>query len=235
MRRLPAVAIAAMLACLMAFAVSDAGATATAASSPTRAQKLSKALKACKKQPRRKRAACVKSAQRKYGTHHTAAPLPGAVTPPTGSSTAPTAPSAPAAGPAGPTLAQVQQSVCEHHSNCDATHPILNLTILERGAPRLGTGLTQQAGGDNVPSDTWIFPLLLSYDEPVQFSHYAACPPSEPFCPPTLVTETETYRWRERTKVQLDHTGAWAFFFAGSSTTCEPAIVACPGPVGGGA
>ncbi len=33
----------------------------------TRAQKLAKALKACKKRPKRQRAACVKQAQKKYG------------------------------------------------------------------------------------------------------------------------------------------------------------------------
>jgi catechol 2,3-dioxygenase-like lactoylglutathione lyase family enzyme len=111
----------------------------------------------------------------------------------------------------------------------DAYHAeILNVTIRERGVPRLGTGVSQQRGGDNVPSDTWIFPLVVGYDELVQKSHYAPCPPSEPFCVEQLVTETETYHWTEKENAQLAHSGAWSFYLVTTSATCEPAIASCP-------
>jgi hypothetical protein len=226
--------LAALVSCFMLVGTPEAIAKATATTSLTQAQKLSKALKACKKLPKKKRAACVKRAKGKYATHH--AVSPAAPTAPSGAATPPTAPvTPPAAGPVapgGPTLAQVQQDLCEHR--CTQAQ-VLNVTILERGVPRLGTGVSQQRGGDNVPSDTWIFPLLVSYDELAQKGHYAPCPPAEPFCPPVWVTETQTYHQREKTNAQLDHTGAWAFFFVASSTTCEPVIAACPGSVGGGA
>jgi hypothetical protein len=109
---------------------------------------------------------------------------------------------------------------------------IPNFMVLERGVPRLGTGISQQRGGDNVASDTWIFPLLVSYDEPVTHGHYVQ---KEPFGPLEWVTEIETYHQREKSNATFDHAGAWAFFFAGSSTTCTPEIVACPGPLSGGA
>jgi hypothetical protein len=39
---------------------------------PTRSQKLAKALKACKKSPKRKRAACEAQARKRYGSAHKA-------------------------------------------------------------------------------------------------------------------------------------------------------------------
>jgi hypothetical protein len=243
--RLSTLAITAMLACFLAFGVSDALASATATSSPTRAQKLTKALKACKKLPKKKRAACVRHAKKKYGPLHTPAPLPATgATPtglvaPTGSGTTPTAgvtsPAGPVA-PSGPTFAEIQRIECFFYYNCDAAHPMLNLTVLERGVPRLGTGVSQQRGGDNVPSDTWIFPLLLSYDAPVQTGHFEPCPPTEPFCVEKWVTETEHYYSRVKTNAQLANTGVWTLSFQASSTTCEPVLPTyCNTSVGGGA
>ncbi len=220
--------IIATLSCAVAFAIPTTAAGAAnmkphAAKSLTRAQKLSRALRACRKQPIRKHAACVRRARRQYGPHHapsTASPTPA--TPVPAPATPPTAPASPAAGPvtpAGPTDAQIQQWVCEHHINCAIQH----LMVLERGAPRLGTGISQASGGDNVPSDTWIFPVLVSFDVRTET---------------TLLyggTEVDIQHTREKIKAQLDHSGAWAFFTAGSSTTCEPVIVSCPGETGGGA
>lgn len=198
--------------------------TANTTRSLTKAEKLSKALKACKRQPKNRRAACVKRANKKYATHHAVSPTPptGSATPPTG---AVTPPAAGPVAPAGPTLAQVQQQLCKHH--CSQAQ-ILNVTIRERGVPRLGTGVSQASGGDNVPSDTWIFPLVVGYDELVQKSHYAPCPPSEPYCVEQLVTETETYHWTEKENAQLANSGAWSFYLVTGSATCEPAIASCP-------
>jgi hypothetical protein len=223
-RRLSTFGLIALVSCLLSFGTSDAVAKASTSKSLTQAQKLSKALKVCNKQPKKKRAACVKRANKKYVTHHAASPKP-----PTGSATPTTGPvTPPAAGPiapAGPTLAQIQQQLCEHH--CSQAQ-ILNVTIRERGVPRLGTGVSQQSGGDNVPSDTWIFPLVVGYDELVQKSHYAPCPPSEPVCVEQLVTETETYHWTEKENAQLAHSGAWSFYLVTANATCEPAIASCP-------
>jgi hypothetical protein len=229
-RRTAALGLVALLSCFVAFGTSTAVASAattksTTAKSLTRAQKLSQALKACKKQPKRKRAACVRRATRQYGPHH-AVTIPGRTpsgpaTAPTAPGTSPTAPAPPLAGPvapAGPTDAQIQQWVCEHHINC----VIQNFQVLERGVPRLGTGVPQPVG-DNVPSDTWIFPVLVRFDQPYEI--------------PLLYggAETGIQHTREKIKAQFDHSGAWALFFAGSSTTCEPAVASCPGELGGGA
>jgi hypothetical protein len=224
-RLLPALGLIALLSCCVALGTSTAVARpATAkshtAKSLTRAQKLSQALKACKKQPKHKRAVCVRSAKKKYGLHHVA-PTPGTTAAPSGPATTPT-PVTPPAGPvapAGPTDAQIQQWVCEHHINC----AIQNFMVLERGAPRLGTGVDTTRGGDGVPSDTWIFPLLVSFDVRSEI---------------TLLyggTQTDIQHTREKIKAQYDHTGAWALFTVGSSTTCEPVIASCPGETGGGA
>jgi hypothetical protein len=228
-RPLSTLGLIALLSCFVAFGTSTAVASAATtkshtAKSLTRAQKLSRALKACKKQPKSKRAACVRRAKRLYGPHHaaTTAPSGPAATPPTAPATSPTVPAPPLAGPvapAGPTDAQIQQWVCEHHINC----AIQNFMVLERGAPRLGTGVDTTRGGDGVPSDTWIFPVLVSFDVRSEI---------------TLLyggTETEIQHTREKIKAQFDHTGAWALFTAGSSTTCEPVIASCPGESGGGA
>jgi hypothetical protein len=221
--RLSVLAITAMLACFMAFGVSNAVASATSASSPTRAQKLTKALRACKKQPKRKRAVCVRHAKKKYGAPHPIS-QPPAVTPPP-----------PVAGPVArpaPTSAEIEGLVCSFHC------PILNFTIIERGVPRLGTGVDTTRGGDGVPSDTWIFPLLLSYDktDPTAFRHIACPLPSET-CYPAGYNETYTltHHWRERINAQIDAAGALRIWQQAATDTCEPAVVGCGSSTGGGA
>jgi hypothetical protein len=79
-----------------------------------------------------------------------------------------------------------------------------------------------------VPSDTWIFPLLVGYDELVQKGHYSLCPPEKPVCPPVWVSETETHHWTEKERAQLAASGEWRFFVVSPSATCEPLTVACP-------
>jgi hypothetical protein len=233
-RRIAALSLLAMLSFFIAFGTPDGVAAATANKSLTQAQKLSKALKACKKQPKRKRAACIKRAKKKYRPHHALTPASAPSAPLTSSGTpapagapgpAPAAPTPGPVAPAPPTLAQVQQQLCEHHC---AQGKIENVAILERGVPRLGTGVSQQRGGDNVPADTWIFPLVVGYDELVSIGHYAPCPPEEPFCPPTWVTETETYHWTEKENAQFAANATWAFFYISASAVCEPAIASCP-------
>jgi hypothetical protein len=222
--RLSTLAITAMLACFMAFGVSNAVGSAITASSPTRAQKLSKALNACKKQPKAKRAACARHAKKKYGALHHITPPAATVTPPAAPVAPPTPP--PAAGPvapAAPTSAQIEALVCSFYC------PILNFTIIERGVPRLGTGVDTTRGGDGVPSDTWIFPLLLSYDKTEQAFRVGP--------PPTFESETYTliHHWRERTNAQIAAAGGLRIWQEAATDTCEPAVVGCGGSTGGGA
>jgi hypothetical protein len=224
---LSTLAITAMLACFMAFGVSNAVGSAITASSPTRAQKLSKALNACKKQPKAKRAACARHAKKKYGALHSVSRLP-AVTPPATPvpPPAPLPPPPPAAGPvapAAPTFAAIEALVCSFHC------PLLNFNILERGVPRLGTGVDTTRGGDGVPSDTWIFPLLLSYDQTYQ-AHSVGPPPTY-----EESTYTVTLHWRERINAQIDAAGGLRIWQQAATETCEPAVVGCGISTGGGA
>jgi hypothetical protein len=230
-----ALGIVALLSCFIAFGTADAVAKATTSKSLTQAQKLSKTLKVCKKQPKSKRAACVKRANKRYATHHAATAPSGPVTPPTGPPTKPTAPVMPAAGPVvppAPTFAAIEALVCSFHC------PILNFNILERGVPRLGTGVDTTRGGDGVPSDTWIFPLLLSYDQsnPNAFRHIACPLPSES-CYPAGYNETytETYHSREKINAQIDAAGGLRIWQQAATQTCEPAVVGCGFSTGGGA
>jgi hypothetical protein len=175
-----------MLVAVMSFFVvvvtSGAGA-ASMSKSPGQAQKLAKALKACKKQPtKKKRAACVKRAKTKYAPqHHSLAPLPGPATTPAPPIT-PVTPVTPPAGPVAPTAitqAEVLRLKCYFSYECAPGHEILNLTILERGTPRLGTGTR----GDNIRETTWIFPLLVNYDEFEEKLGRGPCSTEpEPFC-----------------------------------------------------
>jgi hypothetical protein len=122
--------------------------------------------------------------------------------------------------------------VCSFHC------PILNFTILEQGVPRLGSGVSTQRGGDGVPSDTWIFPLLVSYDQtnPNAFRHIACPLPSESCYPGGYnETYTETYHSRERINAQIDASGALRIWVQAATQTCEPAVVGCGFSVGGGA
>jgi hypothetical protein len=226
-RRISTLGLAALVSCFMLVGTTEAVAKATTSKSLTQSQKLTKALKACKKQPKKKRAACVKQAKKKYATHHAIPPTAptGPATPPTAPVTPPAGPAAGPVAPAGPTLAQVQQQLCSRQ----CTHAqILNVNILERGVPRLGTGVSTQRGGDNVPSDTWIFPLLVGYDEAQQIGHYSYCPPFEVGCKIVWVPETETYHWTETESADLAANGVWSFYFVHASATCEPPIAACP-------
>jgi hypothetical protein len=122
--------------------------------------------------------------------------------------------------------------VCSFHC------PILNVTIIERGVPRLGTGVDTTRGGDGVPSDTWIFPLLLSYDktDPTAFPH-VACPEPSEACYPAGYNETYTltHHWRERINAQIDAAGVLRIWQQAATDTCEPAVVNCGGSTGGGA
>jgi hypothetical protein len=237
-RRLSTLTITAALACFMTFAVSEASATAIAASSPTRAQKLNRALRACKRQPRRKQAACVRLAKKRYGQHHAAAqpPAPALAAPGVPAPTPPPVPAAPSAplAPAGPTSAWLQQQLVAFapgHPNLQ----IVNLNILTRGAPRLGTGVTTQAGGDGVPATTWIFPLLYSYDESYTAERYIG-PPLEPFGLPQFETYSQTEHWRTRDNALLDAAGQLVLRAAdGSSCVSEPTAGTCPATIGGGA
>jgi hypothetical protein len=226
-RSLPTAAITVMLACSMTFGVSDALASATSSRSPTRAQKLSKALKACKKQPKGKRAACVRQAKKKYGAiHHVSPPAavtppPAAVSPPATPAAPPTAPAAGPVAPAAPTFAAIEALVCSFHC------PMVSFNILERGVPRLGTGLDTTRGGDGVPTDTWIFPLLLSYDQ--SYLAHRPGPGSEPETYPV------TLHLREKINAQIDAAGGLRIWQQAATETCEPAVVGCGFSVGGGA
>jgi hypothetical protein len=226
-----ALGLIALLSCFIAFGTSDAIAKATTSKSLTQAQKLSKALKVCKKQPKKTRAACVKRANKRYATHHAATAPSGPVTPPAGPVTTPTAPAGPVA-PAAPTSAAIEALVCSFHC------PMVNFNILERGVPRLGTGVDTTRGGDGVPSDTWIFPLLLSYDQtnPNAFRHIACPEPSEA-CYPAGYNETytETYHSREKINAQIDAAGGLRIWQQAATETCEPAVVGCGFSTGGGA
>jgi hypothetical protein len=233
-RRLWTLGLAALVSCFMlSVGTSEAAAKATPSKSLTQAQKLSKALKACKKQPKRKRAACVKRAKKKYAPHH-------AVTPPTGPATTPTTPTAPVAPPTapvappagsgvppGPTQAWLQQELERDVPHSIGTNlQILNLTILARGTPRPGSGLTEHAGGDGVPSTTWIYPLQYTYDFVYQSLQYVPpCPPSEPFC-----RFTETFHYRTEAQAQFDEFGQWVIRppSGGGTQSCksEPVTIA---------
>jgi hypothetical protein len=230
-RRISMLALAALVSCFMLVGTSEAVAQATTSKSLTQAQKLSKALKACKTQPKRKRAACVKRAKKKYAT---APAKPRTVTPPTGPVTPPTAPVTAPAGPvspSAPTFAEIERLVCFFHC------PILKLTILERGVPRLGSGVSRQRGGDDVPSDTWIFPLLLSYDKTAQLFRHISCPLPSESCYPAGYNETYTmtYHWREKTNAQLAASGTWSLSVQAFTETCEPVLANCGVSMGGGA
>jgi hypothetical protein len=218
-----ALALAATLSCSMVAGASDAVAT-------TQAQKLSRALKACKKQPKRKRAACVKRAKKQYARHPTVTSPTGPATTPTGPATTPTGPTTPTiptttpagpVAPAGPTLADLQQ--LENAKGLGDGQPVQSLTILDSGTPQQGTGTTQQVGGNGQPTDVWIYPEHVSYDWTSQLYDAHA------------MTYTETTQERERDNVLRYPTGQFALRFQGSSETCDPTPTACTTSSGGGA
>jgi hypothetical protein len=106
---------------------------------------------------------------------------------------------------------------------------MVNFNILERGAPRLGTGLDTTRGGDGVPSDTWIFPLLLSYDQSYRAHRVGPGPTYE------SDTYTVTLHLREKINAQIDAAGGLRIWQQAATETCEPAVVGCGFSVGGGA
>jgi hypothetical protein len=222
-RRLLTLGLVALVSCFMLVGTSEAVAKATTSRSLTQAQKLSKALKACKKQPKKKRAACVKRAKKKYGTHHAVAPAGPVTAPAAPAPAAPVAPPAGPVGPAAPTFAEIERLVCALYC------PMSSLTVVERGVPRLGSGVSRQSGGDDVASDTWIFPLLLSYDKTEQRVRVGP--------PPTYVSEpyTLTLHWREKTNAQLDASGTLTLHIQAATETCEPVLANCGISWGGGA
>jgi hypothetical protein len=89
-----------------------------------------------------------------------------------------------------------------------------------------------------VPTDTWIFPLLLSYDktDPTAFRHIACPEPFEP-CYPAGYNETYTltHHLREKINAQVDAAGTLRIWQQAATDTCEPAVVNCGGSTGGGA
>jgi hypothetical protein len=226
-RRILILGLAALVSCFMLVGTTEAVAKATATTSLTQAQKLSKALKACKKLPKKKRAACVKRAKKKYATHHAVAPT--APTAPTAPVTPPTAPVMPPAGSvAGPTQAWLQQQVERFAAGTGFTNlQIVNLNILERGTPHLGSGVAQQYGGDGVLNTTWVYPLLYSYDETFRSSRLTL---------QGIEYYTETQHWRTKGYAQLT-AGSSQFELTtqGSTCTSEPTVGTCPATVGKGA
>ncbi|HWX75683.1 MAG TPA: hypothetical protein VNZ05_10270, partial [Solirubrobacteraceae bacterium] len=168
-RRMLMFGLAALVSCFMLYGTSDAVAKATATTSLTQAQKLSKALKACKKLPtKKKRVACVKRAKKKYGTHP-AVTHPPATTPAAPVMTPPASVTPPTGSVAGPTLAWLQEQVERFQAGTRFTGlHIANVTILERGAPHLGSGVAQQYGGDGVLNTTMVYPLKWSFDQMYQ-------------------------------------------------------------------
>jgi hypothetical protein len=80
-----------------------------------------------------------------------------------------------------------------------------------------------------VPSDTWIFPLLLSYDKTEPATRVGP--------PPTFESEpyTLTRHTRERTNAQIDASGALRIWVQAATETCEPALAGCGTSFGGGA
>jgi hypothetical protein len=134
------------------------------------------------------------------------------------------------APPKGPSLAVLQRLECAKFS-CGPTNQVLKLKVLTRGASRHGTGVSSQRGGDDVPRNVLIYPLLLSYDATSQQGYYTG----GGFDPLVWNTYTQTTHWREKDNVLRDGTGAWILRFEASSSTCEPMKTACPANTGGGA
>ena len=81
-RRSSTLGLVALLSCCVALGASDAVATTPASLSSTQAQQLSNAVRACRRQLRIKRAACVRRARNQYARHHTVIRPRGPVAPP---------------------------------------------------------------------------------------------------------------------------------------------------------
>jgi hypothetical protein len=135
-----------------------------------------------------------------------------------------------AAAPSGPSMAVLERLQCAKY-NCDANTTVTKLKVLSRGATHRGSGRTARAGGDGIPANTWVYPMLLSYDETVTGGHYTG----GGYTPLVWVVTTSTTHTRERDNVLRDPTGAFVLRFVSSSSTCEPDPAACTASVGGGA
>jgi hypothetical protein len=209
--RLSVFGLVVLLSCLTALGASGAAAKPTKHKSLTQAQKLKRALKACKKRPKKKRAACVRRAKHKYAKRRPAKSLTGPVTPPAGSG-----------APAGPTVADLQALEDAKGLPGDG-QPVKNLMVLDRGAPQRGTGTPATAGGNGQATDVWIYPVHLSYDW------------SGPLYDAYGNTYTNTTHERERDNVLRYPSGQFALRFQGSSETCDPTPTACTSSTGSGA
>lgn len=134
------------------------------------------------------------------------------------------------AAPAGPSLATLQTLECAKY-NCDANTTVTKLTVLTRGAVHRGSGRTARAGGDGIPANTWVYPMLLSYDETVTTYSYTG----GGYAPIQKAANTEVTHWREKDNVLRGPSGVFVLRFVASSSTCEPSPNACTPSVGGGA
>jgi hypothetical protein len=132
--------------------------------------------------------------------------------------------------PAGPSLAKLQALECAKF-NCDANTTVTKLTVLTRGAVHRGSGRTARVGGDGIPTNTWVYPMVLSYDETVTTYSYTG----GGYAPIQKVANTEVTHWREKDNVLREPSGAFVLRFVASSSTCEPSPNACTPSTGGGA
>jgi hypothetical protein len=132
--------------------------------------------------------------------------------------------------PAAPSLAKLQALECAKY-NCDANTTVTKLMVLSRGNVHRGSGKTARAGGDGIPTNTWVYPMLLSYDESVTTYSYTG----GGYTPIQKVANTEVTHWREKDNVLREPSGAFVLRFVASSSTCEPSPNACTPSVGGGA
>jgi hypothetical protein len=225
-RRKLMLGLAALVSCFMLFGTSEAVGKPIATTSLTQAQKLSKALKACKKLPKKKRAACVKRAKKKYGTHPVVTHPPA--TTPTAPVMTPTAPvTQPTGSVAGPTQAWLQEQVERFQAGLHFTGlHIANVSILERGTPHLGSGVAQQFGGDGVLNTTWVYPLKWSFDQSYQIFRGTGQVPE-------WYEQTEHWLYKGYAQL-LAGSSQYELVTQGSNCTSAPTVETCPATVGKG-
>ena len=226
-RRMLMLGLAALVSCFMLVGTFQAVATTTATTSLTQAQKLSKALKACKKvKDKKKRAACIKRAKKKYGTHP-AVKQPTATTP-TAPVMTPAAPVTPPTGSAaGPTQAWLQEQIERFQAGTHFTGlHIANVTILERGTPHLGSGVAQQYGGDGVLNTTMVYPLSWSFDQSYQIFRGTGQVPE---------WYEQTEHWSYKGYAQLPAgSSQFELVTQGANCTSAPTVGTCPATSGKG-
>jgi hypothetical protein len=132
--------------------------------------------------------------------------------------------------PAAPSLATLQRLECAKY-NCDANTTVTKMKVLSRGTAHRGSGRTARVGGDGIPTNTWIYPTLVSYDETTTGGYYTG----GGYAPLVWVVTHSTTHTREKDNVLRDPTGAFILRFVASSSTCEPEPNACTSSIGGGA